>query len=307
MPTPTSDTRLKVRLEAPLRASVRALFRALAVRLRTGLAKGGVGLVVDVRGLAGEALQGILRAHYGRVGDAFAGRVARGLPADVAMDDAERAEVEARLSRLFDARARAQADRILATAQRDVLRAVRRAREALEGSDTLSLGDVPALASNTFLARALARSRSIATFETQAAAEAAKTVEAVVLSGLSSSVDVKALPGLLPPEPEKVWVSQGDSRVRNADNGSAFDHLEADGQRRKLSQLFEVSGEYLMHPGDTSHGASLGNVIGCRCDAVVDVVSIAVLRAFYRGLDLTPDPRVLRPTESDVVVSVPLI
>lgn len=302
MPTLTSDTRLKLRLEAPLRASVRALFRALTARLRSGLARGGVGLVVDVRGLADDALHGILRAHYGRVSDAFAGRVARGLPADLAMDDAERAEIESRLSRIFDARARAQAERILATAQRDVLSAVRRAREALDGSETLSLGDVPALASNAFLARALARTRSIATFETQAAAEATKTVEAIVLSGLSARVDVKMLEPL-PPEPEKVWQSQGDSRVRTG----TFDHLEADGQRRKLSELYEVSGESLMHPGDTSHGASLGNVIGCRCDSVVDVDSIAVLRAFFRTVPITPDPRVLRPTESQIVVSADLV
>lgn len=56
----------------------------------------------------------------------------------------------------------------------------------------------------------------------------------------------------------KVWNSLLDGRERPA-------HHEAHGQEQKVDALFVVGGENLMYPGDTSHGASLGNIIGCRC------------------------------------------
>jgi hypothetical protein len=42
-------------------------------------------------------------------------------------------------------------------------------------------------------------------------------------------------------------------------------HLEADGQIRSLDEPFEVNGEQLLFPGDTSLGASADNIINCRC------------------------------------------
>ncbi|MBH8599081.1 MULTISPECIES: phage minor head protein [unclassified Thermoactinomyces] len=42
-------------------------------------------------------------------------------------------------------------------------------------------------------------------------------------------------------------------------------HLEADGQRRPLDEPFEVNGEKLMFPGDTSLGATADNIVNCRC------------------------------------------
>lgn len=59
----------------------------------------------------------------------------------------------------------------------------------------------------------------------------------------------------------KEWVSIGDSRTRDI-------HLDAIGQRRALKEPFIVGGEKLMHPGDSSLGASAGNVIQCRCSTI---------------------------------------
>ena len=81
----------------------------------------------------------------------------------------------------------------------------------------------------------------------------------------------------------KVWRSQADSRVRTIETGP-FDHLVPDGQRVPSHLPFTVSGEALMWPGDTSLGASLGNVIRCRCGAVYDVVSVAAARRSMLGL-----------------------
>lgn len=61
--------------------------------------------------------------------------------------------------------------------------------------------------------------------------------------------------------PGKRWLATRDPRVR-------ADHLGADGQVRKIDEPFEVGGELMLYPGDSSLGASLGNVIQCRCTTI---------------------------------------
>lgn len=58
----------------------------------------------------------------------------------------------------------------------------------------------------------------------------------------------------------KTWYHMGDKRVRPW-------HRAAGGQTVHRSQPFVVKSELLMYPGDTSLGASMDNVTGCRCTA----------------------------------------
>ena len=69
---------------------------------------------------------------------------------------------------------------------------------------------------------------------------------------------------------DKVWRANRDGRVRPA-------HKRADGQRRGLDAPYDVDGERLMFPSDTSLGASAENTIQCRC------VSLYVPRPGRRG------------------------
>jgi uncharacterized protein with gpF-like domain len=66
---------------------------------------------------------------------------------------------------------------------------------------------------------------------------------------------------------KKQWRTSRDEHVRPAGRrgGPVFDHRAADGQIVGLDEPFIVSGEKLMYPGDTSLGASPGNVINERC------------------------------------------
>lgn len=66
----------------------------------------------------------------------------------------------------------------------------------------------------------------------------------------------------------KEWISRRDVRTRTLAEGGKFDHLSANGKVVLNDALFEVSGEKLMYPGDSGHGASGGNTINCRCSAV---------------------------------------
>lgn len=68
--------------------------------------------------------------------------------------------------------------------------------------------------------------------------------------------------------PAKEWVSTLDARNRGANPKSIFDHLRPDGQITAQDQPFQVSGELLKYPGDSSMGASAGNTINCRCASV---------------------------------------
>lgn len=63
----------------------------------------------------------------------------------------------------------------------------------------------------------------------------------------------------------KRWIAAHDSRTRHA-------HAAADGEIVMNDMPFEVGGEYLMFPGDTSHGASGWNIYNCRCSSTAEIV-----------------------------------
>jgi hypothetical protein len=78
----------------------------------------------------------------------------------------------------------------------------------------------------------------------------------------------------------KKWVSVVDDRTRQYPPRRfpyrGFDHRlpwdeqtgnGTNGQVVPISRPFRVSGELLQHPGDSSLGASAGNVVACRCVA----------------------------------------
>jgi hypothetical protein len=66
----------------------------------------------------------------------------------------------------------------------------------------------------------------------------------------------------------KWWISTIDKLTRGMKPGDRFNHVAADGQIVKNNEAYTVSGEKLIHPGDSSLGASAGNIIHCRCTSV---------------------------------------
>ena len=68
--------------------------------------------------------------------------------------------------------------------------------------------------------------------------------------------------------PNKRWLTSRDARVRRPTGSSPFDHRSAEGQTVPVDKPFIVSGEPLMFPGDSSRGASIGNVANCRCSVI---------------------------------------
>jgi hypothetical protein len=89
-------------------------------------------------------------------------------------------------------------------------------------------------------------------------AEVIARTEVISASNLGSISAVKAAAAVTGLVVKKRWLATRDGRTRE-------DHLDAEGQEVDMDEPFEVGGEELMFPGDTSRGASAGNTIMCRC------------------------------------------
>lgn len=197
----------------------------------------------------------LLRRHYGRTVQAFRGQTPTGRPdLDAVAVSPEHAE------RLRDM-ARTNSERILAGIDRDLMREKMVGNRAvvIAGGTYLKAGNTSGIESKaakprfsvsyqgTATARAAARAAAIANVNTQTIAEDTRF----------TVVDNDKAAGVV----TKIWQSLLDGRERPA-------HHAAHDQKVAVDGRFVVGGEELRFPGDTKFGASLGNVINCRCSAV---------------------------------------
>jgi uncharacterized protein with gpF-like domain len=154
------------------------------------------------------------------------------------------AETEAEyLRRIYDM-VDSQVDMVSDTTDGIIRRIIRRGVTEGVGTETVAewlraaLGESsPALA---------ARAATIARTATHSAVYAAET--ASVQESLGEVVDAY-----------RFWMATHDSGTLL----TRPDHMEADGQRRRLDEPFEVGGEELMFPGDPAGSAA--QIINCRC------------------------------------------
>lgn len=200
-------------------------------------------------------LEALLERHYARVSLCMRGRIppkgARIEDAALSLDHAQRmrARVQQQARRYLDA-----TDRELAVllATEPEVKASSSGRGG--GFTILQEGRFKTTAERAHK-RARRRARAAANVETQETAEDTRF----------EWVKQKEANGRI----LKVWHNMGDTRVRGNPAGiykrSPFDHWSVEGQERFVDEPFEVSGEKLKMPGDASLGASLGNLINCRC------------------------------------------
>lgn len=118
------------------------------------------------------------------------------------------------------------------------------------------------LAKVNFKRKSNPRPKLIAVTETQKTAESTKDIERknyVLIRNSSTAVLAEIEKGAI----DEYWVTMGDDVVRPW-------HLEADFQKKE-NGFFIVKGQRLTYPGDNAHGASLDNILGCRCSAVTSI------------------------------------
>lgn len=63
---------------------------------------------------------------------------------------------------------------------------------------------------------------------------------------------------------KKIWIAAHDNRTRRRPRDK-YDHLNMDGVEVGYDEKFNVTGEFMLHPGDRKHGAKAGNICNCRC------------------------------------------
>lgn len=263
-----SDLDDKLRLESQLRPKLRD-YNALVVTdfINTYATTGDI---TDMAGFNAD-LSDILITHYEIVGTEFDNRISQQLPSDVGVTEDEEDLIAEALIAWILIQGPEHARLINATTQDNMLDAVRgalndplvRDLSGLEAQRTAAM-----LAGRQVERGLLGREAGILMTETQTPAETAKATEAEVLAGQTPSVSG----GSAKTSPiQKEWISQGDDLVRP-------DHLTADGQIVPMNEPFNVGGESLQWPGDATLGASVGNIVKCRCEADYNNENIFELR-----------------------------
>lgn len=124
--------------------------------------------------------------------------------------------------------------------------------------------EIAAKAVNAYERRLLKlRGETIARVETMTALQKGKrqAFDQAVADGKVKEADIK-----------KAWRSAGDFRVRHT-------HVMLNGDSVRFNEPFvSASGARLMHPMDTSLGAGLSEIAGCRCDCEYRIDFLANLR-----------------------------
>jgi len=243
-----ADNRVKMRLERRLSMKMVSQFNAIASDTKKHyITTKNVLLAL----LFLPEMQYLIENHYLTVAKVFAKRVNK--------DDVKLTIDEAKILRnkiMQDAKRNADVSskEILDTVQRDINASFAEARtEALKKQEVLSTRKLASIMSAKFKRKSIARAKTtIPLTQTQQAAE--KTKYNVFNAHHNAINKPNKKTGI------KTWHTIGDDRVREA-------HREANLQSQQLNLPFEVGGEQLMQPGDTSLGATPGNTINCRCSA----------------------------------------
>jgi uncharacterized protein with gpF-like domain len=253
----------KLRLEAKFRPKVNGIFSRMLKAHRASVA--ATGLPLNAMAWL-DNWQTLLAAHYAVVQDDFLGTVERSQKSMYSMistkqeGETDEEAIAAALLLWRSGQSNTQARHITDTSIRNISDAMTSAREVLTEAGEQLTNENMAVTSTAVLRRTFAgRVDSIVMTETQAAAEVTKLVESTALLDIPPAA---AVTGTLPVvTATKNWQNVGDAKVRP-------DHVTANGQIRLLQDAFEVGGERLMFPGDSSLGATPKNTANCRCAAV---------------------------------------
>lgn len=276
-----TDQISKVSLERELAFKIRG-FNSRIIRAFTSLY--GISQTVLQANTFEAELTSILLRHYELTGKVFDDQISIVLPDDIRVTEEEKEVIAVALLSFYSTRAPEQSAIMTTTTQGDIDSSLGLAIEAESAVAVTEQRPIESITIATtagiLLSRKLGgRVTGISTLETQAIAEAAKGTEAQVLTGLPPSIiGGSARPANI----TKEWVTVGDERVREA-------HMTADSQEQDLNTPFTVGGQVLRWPGDTSLGATVNNVINCRCSSVINTEEIFAVRR-KRGENPIPDP-----------------
>jgi hypothetical protein len=244
------DLAKKLKLEVSFSRSMRSFFNTVRKDFRSRYVSSKPNVIASEYKID---LTAALKQQYRKIAKEFSGYLEKDLNKNFQYEikQGEKEEIEAEILGIIAAKATIQSEYIIQTTQKEIDQAV---TEVLQTTDDLTDQEIAKRASAILQSRQAARSDIIAATEVNSMAEETKFTEFAVLAAAGIALDGEPLS-------EKVvkrWDAVLDEKTR-------INHAVADGQQRNKNDTFLIGGQSLMFPGDTSHGATLDNVINCRC------------------------------------------
>lgn len=250
----------KMRLEDKLKPKLRKFFSQISEDVRTVWV--ATGSIPNLRSFNLE-LVAILRTHYRLVAKAFKNTTRDSLKSALPFLERKQEEEEELVSEninrdiltVINERSQQQSDFILMTTEQNLQNIATKVITAASLAGlVLPPAESGAQIQEAFEANADSRVDTISITETQGISETVKLLEAAGVAALLTGTQKMF----------KTWNTVLDEKTR-------LSHVQADRQRVRADQPFRVQGQLLRVPGDTSLGATLDNIINCRCSAIFNV------------------------------------
>lgn len=216
----------------------------------------------------------MLRTHYRRVNKAFGSELRKQSKKSFLFIETKQEEnIDADIVKYINEHSEQQSQYILQTTERELNNiAATTVAAAILGGLELTNQDIARNIESEFNDRTDGRIDTIAMTETQTPAEEIPYIEALGIAAIGLTTT-------------KTWRTFLDERTRQA-------HVVADRQEVNITQPFIVKGERLPVPGSAALGASLSNIINCRCKAIYSTLGIQTGEtgniAPTRGTQTTP-------------------
>jgi len=237
-----AEAPIKLRNEKRLNRKLRSIFNRMANDIKTQIARTGTTANLDNYILE---LKSVIRQDSGLTTRSFYKNLQNRLKIK---DKVIRQRILKEMNHYIEQSSLRQAMHIVDTTNKNIDSTIMKvAKDAAANNETLTNQQISQRVSSDFKKKNRNRTAGISKTEVQRVAEKTKNTEANILSQAQKVKRIK-----------KRWDATLDFHTRK-------EHAKADGQIVDLNEPFQVWGELLMHPGDTSMGASLRNIINCRC------------------------------------------
>lgn len=244
----------KLKIEVPFERDIKSLFREIIENYKVEI---GLTKQANFESIYGTKLTNILDKHYAKAQKEAITFFLKDPIVRSILTDQELLIIRNATKRASDQyikqRSAQMSKEILTTTQNNLAESyVFVERFARDNNLNLTTDETNSMAMDNFQTRLRNRSTTIAITETQNVYESTKQEEA---AGVNERLIRQGK------NMQKRWIATLDSRTRVA-------HAQAHGQRVPLKSLYTIGSDLMEYPGDTSHGASLGNVINCRCSSM---------------------------------------
>jgi len=239
------DFAKKIKLIDQFKASLSPLYREISHEYETLYKENGQ--VLHIHHYR-EKFQNVIESNYITIANAFKFNIREG---EKAMNEKELAAmIDTQLSLYVKHHSINQTEFIISTLDEKLKQGIETVIiDAAAQGITPDRSKIASSAARKFRNDEIAHAGIIATTETNNMANEAKYVEATsYVKAMSENI-------------RKMWKTVFDDVTRAA-------HIIADGQEVGVDEPFSVNNEFLMFPTDMSLGASLENIMNCRCDAL---------------------------------------